>query len=61
MNTKALIVRLEQDGVLVLFDDENDEFYWLNVRSDRGRPDVGFETEREAAVDAAEAHGIIAC
>ena len=61
MNTNDLIKRLEQDSIFVLFDDENDEYYWLNARSDRARPDVGFETEREAALDAAEAYGIINC
>lgn len=60
MNYTSLVAQLEDVGVVVLFDDEQDEYYWLNLRDEKDRfADVGFETFNEAVEDAAYAFGLL--
>lgn len=58
MNHEVVARELESIGVHILFDDETDEFYWLNLRSDTP-VDVGFDTYNETVEEAARAFGLI--
>lgn len=60
MNYSMLTSELEKVGVVVLFDDEQDEYYWLNLRDEKDRfADVGFDSFNEAVEDAAYAFGLL--
>lgn len=52
------IKKLEAIGVLVLFDDEDDEFYWVDVNKETDYIFQGFETEEQAVADALLAYGL---
>ena len=52
------IKKLEAIGVLVLFDDEDDEFYWMDVNKETDYIFQGFETEEQAVADALLAYGL---
>lgn len=52
------IKKLEAIGVLVLFDDEDDEFYWVDVNKETDYLFQGFETEEQAVEDALKAYGL---